>query len=277
MKYVVMFSGGIGSWAAARRIVDAHGAENVTLLFSDVKGTSNDDNPHIGEDEDTYRFLDEAVADLGAEFVRLVDGRDIWQVFKDQRYLGNSRMAKCSQDLKQRPAKRWLRANTTPETHTIVIGVDWMETQRIPAIEKAYAPYTVLFPMCDAPYLDKQDMIDLAAERGILPPRLYAMGFSHNNCGGGCVKAGQGQFKMLLELMPERYAVWEAKEQEIRDYLGRDDITILREQKDGVRRSLPLTVLRQRQTCDVDLDDVGGCGCFVDDFSMAGDDEDDAS
>ena len=57
---VVMFSGGLGSYLAAKRIVNEG---PMTLLFADVKGNSTD--PHSGEDQDTYRFLEETSADLG--------------------------------------------------------------------------------------------------------------------------------------------------------------------------------------------------------------------
>lgn len=263
---VVMFSGGIGSWASAKRILDVVPPENVTCLFSDVKGDNPD--PHIGEDEDTYRFIDDAIAELGCKYVRVADGRDIWQVFKDRRFLGNSRQANCSNTLKQAPAKKWLKENTTPETHTIAIGIDWTETHRVPAIEKAYLPYRTLFPMCEPPYLDKQQMIDWASECGVRPPRLYELGFAHNNCGGGCVRSGQGQFRRLLDVMPERFDVWATKEQEVREYLGKD-VTILKETKKGVRKNLTLVDLRSRSLAQCDLDDVGGCGCFVEDFSMS--------
>lgn len=265
MKFVVMFSGGIGSWAAARRLVDQHGPEDVTLLFSDVKGDSTD--PHVGEDEDTYRFIDDAVADLGCEYVRVADGRDIWQVFKDERFLGNSRQANCSRDLKQKPARRWLREHGDPARDTIAIGIDWTETHRRPAVVKAYAPYAVEFPMCERPYLAKPDMIAWAESRGLKPPRLYSLGFSHNNCGGGCVRAGQGHFKHLLDVMPERYARWEAGEIEVRAHLDKD-VSILKEQIAGVSHRLTLTELRTRRESDIDMFDIGGCGCFVDDVPV---------
>lgn len=266
MRYVVMFSGGIGSWASAKRLVDAHGTENVTCLFSDVKGDNPD--PHIGEDEDTYRFIDDAIADLGCEYVRVADGRDIWQVFKDRRFLGNSRQANCSHTLKQAPAKKWLKENTTPETHTVAIGIDWTETHRLPAISKAYEPYSVVFPMTEKPYMSKDKMIEWAENSGLVPPRLYGMGFSHNNCGGGCVRAGQGQFRTLLEVMPERYAVWENKERELREYLDRD-VSILRETVKGERKNLTLVELKNRQPDAVDMLDLGGCGCFTDNSSIS--------
>lgn len=71
MKHVVMYSGGIGSWAAAKRVIEKRGTDNVILLFTDT----------MIEDEDLYRFLHETSNQFGCELVWLSDGRDPWQVF----------------------------------------------------------------------------------------------------------------------------------------------------------------------------------------------------
>jgi hypothetical protein len=92
------------------------------------------------------------------------------------------------------------------------------------------------------------------------------MGFSHNNCGGFCVKAGLGHFENLLRAMPERYAYHEAKEQEFREMMGRDDIAILRDRRGGTMRPMTLRVFRERlqaQTMIADKFDIGGCGCMM--------------
>jgi len=262
IKRVVMFSGGIGSWAAAKRISNKFGTDNLYLVFSDVKG--NNPSPHIGEDEDTYRFVEEAAKNVGGTYVYLNEGKDIWEVFKEKKFLGNSRLAHCSHVLKQKPAREWLEANCDPENTIVYVGIDWTETHRLPAIVKNYLPYKAEAPLTEPPYADKDMLIAAARAEGLVTPRLYDLGFSHNNCGGGCVRAGQGQFKKLLEIMPERFDVWEKKEQEIRDYLGKD-VSILSETKAGIKRPLPLIELRRRvedQPQMVDELDIGGCGCF---------------
>jgi len=259
-----MFSGGIGSWATAKRVAEQHGTENLYLLFSDVKGSNPD--PHIGEDEDTYRFIEEAAFNVGGELVIVSDGRDIWEVFKDVRYLGNSRIAQCSHILKQKPARKWLEENCDPEDTTIYVGIDWSEIHRLPSIERNYKPYIAKAPMTEAPYLDKKQMIAWAKDEGLQTPRLYDLGFAHNNCGGGCVRAGQGQFKQLLQIMPDRFAVWEEKEKEIQDYLQKD-VTILKKQVEGERKNLSLRELREQVEDNPGLFDdldIGGCNCFVD-------------
>ncbi|MFG2312935.1 hypothetical protein ACGFS9_30310 [Streptomyces sp. NPDC048566] len=67
--------------------------------------------------------------------------------------------------------------------------------------------------------------------------------FSHNNCGGTCVRAGQRQLKHLLEVLPERYAYAQEREEELRQLLG--DVSILRRRRGGEGRPLPLSLLRE--------------------------------
>lgn len=123
MKHVVMFSGGIGSWAAAKRVAAEHGTADLTLLFTDT----------LIED------ADEALA-----------------------------------------------------------------PRKLPWIYKA--------PLCDQPYLTKDDLHEWAEREGLRKQRLYLLGMPHANCGGGCIK--------------------------------------LRQRIEGGGK--------------VDMFDIGGCGCFVD-------------
>ena len=262
MKHVVMFSGGIGSWMTAKRVVDQVGPNDVTLLFSDVRGTS--ENPDIGEDEDTYRFIDEAAEMLGAELVKLVDGRNIWEVFRDRKFLGNSRLAPCSHELKQKPAKKWIWDNCKPDETVIYVGIDWSEKHRMAAVARGYDPYTVAAPLTVAPFLSKKEMIAEAEKIGLRPPRLYELGFKHNNCGGGCVRAGQAQFKHLLDVLPDRFAEWERQEEKMQDYLG-SEVTILSRTVNGVKKPLSLTELRvmaESQPTLIDMtDEAFDCNC----------------
>jgi hypothetical protein len=263
-KRVVMFSGGIGSWATAKIVAERYGTDDLYLVFADVKGSATD--PHIGEDEDTYRFIKQSVANIGGTYIYLNEGRDIWQLFEDQKFLGNSRVANCSKLLKQRPARKWLKENCDPADTVIYVGIDWTETHRLPAIVRNYLPYKAEAPLSEPPYRDKNELIQWAKNEGLDTPRLYEMGFAHNNCGGGCVRAGQGQFKKLLETMPERFATWEAKEQHLRKVIGQD-VAILNEVVNGVKKPLPLIELRKRAESSpmlIDEFDIGGCACFVD-------------
>jgi hypothetical protein len=232
--HVVQYSGGIGSWAAAQRVIAEHGTANLVLLVADTRI----------EDPDLWRFVHDSTVHIGVEPTIVADGRTPFEVFHDQRFLGNSRLAPCSTILKQRPARAWLNQHADPADTILYVGIDWSETRRIPAIVHGWAPWTVRFPMCDPPYLSKQDMLDAARAAGLQPPRLYELGFSHNNCGGVCVRGGQRHWLHLLEVFPDRYAQAEAQEQQLRAELG--DVAILRERRGGVSRPLTLTELRSR-------------------------------
>jgi len=254
VRHVVMYSGGITSWAAARRVADEHGTDDLVLLFADTKV----------EDPDLYRFNEDVARDIGVPITVVADGRTPWQLFRDVRHIGNTRIAPCSHKLKQVPCREWLEANTDPAATTVYVGIDWTETHRLPAIRRGYGQWSVAAPLCSPPYVEKRHLIEQARARGIEPPRMYAQGFAHNNCGGACVRGGQAQWARLLEVNPERYAAEERAEAEMRDYLGKD-VSILRNRRGGTLKPLTLTALRERVevTQDVDRDDWGGCGCFT--------------
>lgn len=250
---VVFYSGGIASWATARRVIERHGTAGLTLLFTDT----------MSEDEDLYRFLDETSERLGVPVTRIADGRDIWEVFRDTRMLGNTRADPCSRILKRELARKWI-AEHAPDA-VLYFGIDWTEVHRLERIRWAWAPWTVEAPMTEPPYRLRAEMIAELEGDGIAAPRLYRLGFEHNNCGGGCVKAGVSHFTNLLRVWPERYAEWEANEQSIRDHLGRD-VAILRDRTDGDTRPLTLAALRERVEAGASLPmfDIGGCACFED-------------
>lgn len=253
-RHVVMFSGGLGSWAAARRVAAKHGTENLTLLFADT----------LVEDADLYRFLGEAAANIGGKLVRIAEGRTIWEVFRDEKFLGNSRVDPCSRILKRQVADRWLSENCEVATTTIYVGIDWSEEHRFTRLATRHFPWRYEAPLCEAPFLTREQVRQDLVREGIRLPRLYDLGFSHNNCGGGCVKAGIGHFTHLLRALPDVYNEWECNEAELRRQLG--DVAILRDRSGGRTRPLPLSVLRGRIATGEQFDafDVGGCGCFTD-------------
>lgn len=144
MKHICFYSGGIGSWAMTKRVIARHGLDNVVMLFTDT----------MIEDKDLYRFLLEttqeitginqsdliemtknipevhydmnarkrylielakATCKINPYFVWIADGRDPWEVFKDVRWIGNSRTAQCSHKLKQEMAANWIEKHFKSE------------------------------------------------------------------------------------------------------------------------------------------------------------------
>jgi hypothetical protein len=293
LNRVVMLSGGAGSWGAAKRVVERHGSERLTLLFADT----------LIEDDDLYRFLLESVANLlaipaPAELVErtaaipsleemerrrpyllelaaaarewcprlawVAEGRDPHQVFADKRFLGNSRVDPCSAVLKRAFMRRWLEEHHDPAKTVAVIGFDWSEIHRFERAPGHWEPWRVEAPLCEKPYLSKEDVLGWMAAEGLRAPRLYKEGFRHNNCGGFCVKGGQASFALLLRRHPDRYRFHEGREHDLRRTLGKD-VAILRDRRGGQVRPLTLRQFRQRLERDprsFRRGEWGACSCM---------------
>jgi len=253
LKHIVSFSGGVGSMLAGERLIKRYGAENVVFVFCDTSI----------EDDDLYDFV-EAGSDLfGCEFVYLCDGRDPWQACADRKYMPNSRIAHCTVELKGKVFAKWLVENYKAHECIVHLGFDWTEAHRLVDSKKIYAPYKCFAPMCMAPYLTKTDMLHRLIDIGLWIPRMYKEGFSHNNCGGECPKAGQGHWKMMLDKRPDRYRRSEAKQEWLAEKLGAMK-PFLRVTIDKKLVYMSLKEFREHieagKQCD--LFDVGGCGCF---------------
>ncbi len=255
MKHIVSISGGVGSYFTLKRVLEeVEDKTDVIPVFCDT----------LAEDGDLYRFLDDIEKKFGLKIIRLCEGKTPFELAWEDNFMYNSRIANCSKKLKSRPFKKWLKENYKPDECILYLGIDWTETHRKGAIEKNYKPYQVMFPMCEKPYLDKSEMLNLLADDGIQIPYMYQIGFSHNNCAGCCVKGGIGHWKMLLEKDRRTFLQWENKEQAIRRKLNRD-VSILK------RKGKPYTLKELRESLEGsgiqlsfdEVHDIGGCGCFI--------------
>jgi hypothetical protein len=301
---VAKISGGVGSYSAACRHVDEHGAGDLSLLFTDT----------LCEDQDAYRFLIAGAANLfGVDLPEgflpniddfpawedrsaykafvlslalrtmdmmprlhwIADGRDVWDVYEHERFLGNSRVDPCSKVLKREFADRWLRDNCDPRTTQVIVGIDYEEIERFEGAppkngkpgakglrrRMAEKGWTFDAPLCRSPYLSWADRVTRLRKEGLWLPRLNRLGFAHNNCGGFCCKGGQGHWKLMLKTFPERYAYAEAREQQIRELLG--DVSMLTDRRGGDgKKPLTLETLRTRELRPDEAAEMGACGCF---------------
>lgn len=304
MKHVVMFSAGGGSWAAAKRVVERFGTADLTLLFTDtlmedqdsyrflIEGAANVLGVHVPtqlvpqpyqfpdwNDRPAYKLFVDGLRlemeDMVPGLVWLARGGDIWDVFRRARFLGNSSADPCSKILKRQMAAAWLRAHCDRADTTVYVGIDKFEEHRFDDGEghgirprRAAAGWTYEAPLCEAPYLAPWDVRALMKAEGIAPPRLYAMGYPHNNCGGGCVKMGHAQAALLLRTQPARYATWEREEQRMRDFLGADVSMLTDRAGDGIKKPLTLAALRERIEAAPQMamafdDWNAGCSCFL--------------
>lgn len=264
MKHLVQFSTGIGSGEVAYRVVERYGKSNVMLLTA---------NTNV-EDPDNWRYAEEVYADLGKpEWLILADGRTPMQVGRDERIVPNNRMPKCSQVLKIELIRRHLERYYDPSEVVMHLGLDWTEQHRIdgrmvkdkwvPGTRERWLPWVTAYPLTEPPLIEKSALLQASRDRGIQPPRLYDLGFSHANCGGACVRGGQAQWELLLRVNRPRYIEWEAEEEATRSMLGKN-VAIMRTRTGGRGRPLPLRTFRERLDRSPSLfdgTDWGSCGC----------------
>lgn len=303
-RIIAKLSGGEGSWLAARTYIDRHAPERFEVLFTDT----------LIEDQDTYRFLIAGAAhlfgitlppgflpkiadfpawedrplykayvltlaarvrDLMPDFHWIADGRDPFDVYEHERFLGNSRADPCSKILKRNLGDRWLRENCDPAETIVIVGIDDTERARFEGSERlstrglraqmADAGWRFEAPLIDHPVMPWliRPIVDGA---GLWQQRLSVWAFSHSNCGGHCCKGGQVHWKLMLGTFPERYAYAERREQELRAVLGDVSMMTDRRKQPGdtktIKRPLTLTQLRDRVLTAEEAAEVTRCACM---------------
>jgi len=269
--HVVNFSGGLCSFWAAVRVAEKYGTSDLTLLFADT----------LIEDEELYEFNQQASEFLGVPITRISIGLTPWELFRQHGLIGNSRFPICSVYLKREPLDAWHLANcldTVQEQQvrlfdldarrpaTLYLGFDWTKEKRLIDLRQELPTWQIEAPMQWAPTWDKCRMEREAVAIGIRIPRLYTLGFPHNNCGGRCVRAGISHFVHLYRVLPERFYEWEREEQVTRRDLesrGIVPFSILKDRRGGQYNHLWLEDLRKRIDAGEKFarDEWGGCGC----------------
>lgn len=269
----ISLSGGLAS--AANALLAYQAREPFMMWFADT----------TVEDDDLYRFVYDLERLQLAPLIRLKDGRDPWDVFADEEYIGNSRTAPCSRVLKTELIESRLNALASPDD-TIVIGFGFDEDERQARAVKRWAPRKVRSLIAEH-FMGAGAVEQLVCQTwGIRKPRLYDMGFVHNNCGGMCVRAGQGQFALLLDKRPALYMKHEARNEAVRREIARrvnerkaagtykgksgngSSGGFIRVQRDGEIQYLHMREFRERvQSGELKPAryEMGGCGCFTDD------------
>ena len=255
MLYIVNLSGGLTSFEALRRTLDKHGKANTLAIFADT----------AAEHSDLYRFLDEQERYFGITIERTKDGRDPWQVAKDEGYITLRGMAPCSNILKRERIEGLIAGRYSQGEYTRVFGYEWSELDRMDRLAASVFPDPVWFPLSEPPYVDKCHIAAFLEQIGIAVPHLYELGFEHNNCDSLCFKAGQAHWAHVLFTRPDRYSYAEVKEEEVRQHLGKD-VSILKDRRGGSTKPLTLCAFRHRLQADpndYDKQEWGGCGCFA--------------
>lgn len=181
MNHIIAFSGGLASAVVAKIISEQH---DVTLLFHDTK-TEPADNDRFRFD--VSKYLDIPITEVS-------DGRDIWQVFIDESFLGNARNTMCSRILKQELSMKYCKAH---KPCVIYFGFTSNEWRRAQNVLSRYAQEGV---EANFPLMEQQIPKEECRHRvencwGIKPPAMYEH-FDHANC-MPCIKGKMAYWGLI--------------------------------------------------------------------------------
>ena len=183
---------------------------------------------------------------------------------------------------------------------TLYFGIGWEEAHREGPIRANWKPFQVDMLLIDE-VIDNDEILAL---HNIRQPRLYDMQFAHNNCKGRCVKAGQGHYKNLLMKDEKTFNEIKEQEIVISFYIRYTKQAHYTKENDRLfdevyefmttgKKTLKLEhVIKtnwhtknfnlggrnamysfiktmsleelERKPVQVDIWDIGGCGCFID-------------
>ena len=276
VQHIVLFSGGVDSWATGKRVADKYGVDNVVLLCSDT-GL---------EAPDWLEFVNRAAADIGSRLVMIRNTRSpgIWERAYQKRIMPSVMSGWCVQEFKIKPYERWVKQHFPDEKYQTIhyYGFDWTEKHRLVKIQKRNPGKIIEAPLMWEPILGRQETMGMLQASGLKLPMAYDLGLSHNNClSNGCFKQGAAAWEQLLRLMPEVYAETERREIEFLNFMAwagfpRPHRIVKLTGPDGKKISVTLREFRESieaqgtfAALGEDAEDFGACGCFLDDVDEA--------
>lgn len=190
MKHIVSIGGGIASTLALPLYVASrYDKRDIELVMAKLPN----------EDADVWRLCN-AVEDITGISVTYIGlDKTPWDIFFDVKYIGNTRIDPCSDRLKRQVMRDYILERHKPGEATLYLGIGAYEIDRTLVAQRRWtqAGYKVRFPLVDLPQMNRDYMMQWCRNMVGFVPRLYELGFDHNNCGGGCVKAGHKQWAKL--------------------------------------------------------------------------------
>jgi hypothetical protein len=211
--HVVLFSGGASSAVVAEYVKKKYGKDNVILFFTET----------YWEDPDNYRFMEDVAEYLGLPITTRSDGRTPEEIFFDTGYLGNSRLARCSEELKVKQTIVFVEEMLNKGLKPILyFGIGPHEQHRAESLRGHYNHIGVegvetRFPLIETDLKETNVRDRVKNLWKIQLPRMYGLNFSHANCGGRCVRGGFEHYALLFVTWPNQYKLQEEMEERFRD------------------------------------------------------------
>lgn len=173
------------------------------------------------EHSDNDRFLIECQRWFGKEVTVLMHegyAGSIYNVF-EKNYMRTPAGSPCTRALKKQVRTKFQRDDDVQ-----IFGFTLGEEKRAIDFERNNPTLQLEQILIDA-QLDKTDCLAMVARAGIELPKMYKLGYEHNNC-VGCVKGGMGYWNKIRKDFPAEF-------KRMADFEKRKGYTVLKEPKTG--------------------------------------------
>lgn len=188
-RFVVWFSCGAASAVAAKCAVEKYG-DACHVVYCDTMETEHPDN---------QRFLVDVEDWIGRRVEKIRSTRyvSVDDVINRRRYMSGIKGALCTTEMKKFPREAY---QLPTDTH--IFGYTADEQKRADRFEEGNPTLAVEWILIDAG-ITKEKCLHILAANGIALPKMYELGFDHNNC-IGCVKStSAGYWNRVRRLFPE--------------------------------------------------------------------------
>tara|TARA_Y100000593_G_scaffold95096_1_gene199568 strand:- start:3538 stop:4290 length:753 start_codon:yes stop_codon:yes gene_type:complete len=197
-RAVVWFSCGASSAVAAKYAVKKY--KHCEVVYCDPGGE------HISNKQ----FLKDCESWIGKKITILKSKKykDHYDVFKKAKYLYGIQGSRCTLELKKKLRIKYQRPD---DIH--IFGYTLEEKARAKKFESFNPELYVDWILIDK-QLAKKDCLGIIWQSNIKMPKLYDMGYDHNNC-IGCIKGGMGYWNKIRKDFPEHFDKMAKIEREI--------------------------------------------------------------
>ena len=196
MKHIVLFSGGLSSAYVAYLVLQEQNKKDIVLLHT----------PTYSENHDADTFRHQVAKYLGLPIVEWGDGRNLWELIKDNNCIPGQFIPFCTQQLKQKPKEEYYKyLESLGEDFTEYVGFgleEWRRVQRATARNEKISR-KVKFPIFEQKIPSSEVKRIITEEWGIKLPMAYE-DLNHNNC-IPCFKAGKSSWRVYWAKYPEQF------------------------------------------------------------------------
>ena len=187
-RSIVWFSCGASSAVAAKYAVKKY--DNCEIVYCDTGG----------EHPSNKQFLKDIEKWIGREITILKNQKykDHFDVFKKTKYLYGNRGSRCTVELKKK-----LRLEYQKPDDIHIFGYTFDEKHRAEKFE-SYNPELSVDWILIENKISKENCLGIIWQSEIKMPKMYDLGYNHNNC-IGCVKGGMGYWNKIRKDFPEHF------------------------------------------------------------------------